>query len=71
MAREDQNEAFLETSFLYGGNALYLEEMQTRYEKDPASVGAEWQAFLARSVTILRLFKKQPKALLGKSRIGP
>ncbi len=45
MAREDQNEAFLETSFLYGGNALYLEEMQARYEKDPASVGSEWQAF--------------------------
>ncbi|MDO8534154.1 MAG: 2-oxoglutarate dehydrogenase E1 component [Xanthobacteraceae bacterium] len=47
MAREDQNEAFLRTSFLYGGNAAYLEELQARYEQNPASVDAGWQAFFA------------------------
>ena len=47
MAREDQNEAFLKTSFLYGGNADYIEALQARYEKDPSSVDAEWQVFFA------------------------
>ena len=45
MGRQDQNEAFLETSFLYGGNAAYIEELQGRYDKDPSSVDAEWRAF--------------------------
>jgi 2-oxoglutarate dehydrogenase E1 component len=45
MGRQDQNKAFLETSFLYGGNAAYIEELQARYEKDPASVSAEWRDF--------------------------
>ena len=45
MGRQDQNEAFIETSFLYGGNAAYIEELQGRYEKDPSSVDAEWRAF--------------------------
>lgn len=45
MPRQDANEHFLQTSFLYGGNAAYIEELQARYEKDPNSVDAEWQAF--------------------------
>jgi len=47
MAREDQNEVFLKTSFLYGGNADYIEALQARYDKDPSSVDAEWQVFFA------------------------
>ncbi len=47
MARADQNEAFLRTSFLYGGNAAYLEELQARYEQNPTSVDQGWQAFFA------------------------
>ncbi len=47
MARNDSNEAMLATSFLYGGNTAYIEELQARYEQDPASVPAEWQAFFA------------------------
>lgn len=39
--REDQ----LLTSFLYGGNAAYIEQLQARYETDPNSVDASWQAF--------------------------
>jgi 2-oxoglutarate dehydrogenase E1 component len=45
MARQDANQNFLNTAFLYGANASYIEELQARYEKDPASVDAEWQAF--------------------------
>jgi 2-oxoglutarate dehydrogenase E1 component len=45
MARQDQNDAFLQTSFLYGANAAYIEDLYARYEADPASVDAEWQAF--------------------------
>ncbi|MFO1150357.1 MAG: 2-oxoglutarate dehydrogenase E1 component [Alsobacter sp.] len=45
MARQDQNDAFLQTSFLYGGNAAYIEDLYAKYQKDPASVDAEWQAF--------------------------
>src|SRR5918993_1273474 len=47
MARQDANETFLRTPFLYGGNAAYIEELQARYEKDPNSVDAEWRAFFA------------------------
>jgi 2-oxoglutarate dehydrogenase E1 component len=45
MSRQDANAAFARTSFLYGGNAAYLEQLQARYETDPQSVDAEWQAF--------------------------
>jgi 2-oxoglutarate dehydrogenase E1 component len=45
MARQDVNEALLETSFLYGGNAAYIEELQAAYARDPASVDPEWQSF--------------------------
>jgi 2-oxoglutarate dehydrogenase E1 component len=45
MSRQDANAAFARTSFLYGGNAAYVEQLQSRYEADPRSVDAEWQAF--------------------------
>ena len=45
MSRQDANAAFARTSFLYGGNAPYLEDLYARYEADPKSVDAEWQAF--------------------------
>ncbi|MEX2127176.1 MAG: 2-oxoglutarate dehydrogenase E1 component, partial [Xanthobacteraceae bacterium] len=47
MARADKNEKFLRTSFLYGGNAAYLEDLQARYEQNPASVDKDWQNFFA------------------------
>ncbi len=43
MARQDETIAL--TSFLYGGNAAYIEDLYARYEKNPASVDADWQAF--------------------------
>src|SRR6185295_1445144 len=45
MSRQDANAAFARTSFLYGGNAAYIEDLHSRYEADPGSVDAEWQAF--------------------------
>lgn len=45
MARQDVNEALLETSFLYGANAAYIEELQAAYARNPSSVDPEWQTF--------------------------
>ncbi|GAB4071640.1 2-oxoglutarate dehydrogenase E1 component [Ancylobacter sonchi] len=47
MSRADSNEAFLNTSFLYGANAAWIEQLYASYEADPASVDPEWQAFFA------------------------
>jgi 2-oxoglutarate dehydrogenase E1 component len=45
MSRQEANAAFAHTSFLYGGNADYIEDLYARYERNPGSVDAEWQAF--------------------------
>src|SRR5947207_4063831 len=45
MSRQDANAAFARTSFLYGGNADYIENLYARYETDPTAVDAEWRAF--------------------------
>ena len=45
--RQDLNAGLQVTSFLYGGNAAYIEDLQARYEKDPASVEAGWREFFA------------------------
>jgi 2-oxoglutarate dehydrogenase E1 component len=45
MSRQDANAAFALTSFLYGGNADYIDNLYARYEADPKSVDAEWQSF--------------------------
>jgi len=48
MARQNQaNEDFSTTSFLYGGNAAYIEELYAAYESDPGSVSADWRAFFS------------------------
>ncbi|MEZ5841357.1 MAG: 2-oxoglutarate dehydrogenase E1 component [Hyphomicrobiales bacterium] len=45
MARQDANAAFANSSFLYGSNAGYIEDLYERFVQDPNSVDAEWQAF--------------------------
>ncbi|MFL5095227.1 MAG: 2-oxoglutarate dehydrogenase E1 subunit family protein, partial [Xanthobacteraceae bacterium] len=45
MSRQDANAAFALTSFLYGGNGAYVEDLYARYEADPNAVDAEWRAF--------------------------
>ena len=47
MARQDANEAFALSSFLYGGNASYIEDLYARYLENPATVTEEWQTFFA------------------------
>src|SRR5690242_19929309 len=45
MSRQDANAAFARTSFLYGGNATYIDDLYARYQNNSGSVDAEWQAF--------------------------
>ncbi|MAW89034.1 MAG: 2-oxoglutarate dehydrogenase E1 component [Phyllobacteriaceae bacterium] len=48
MARNDQaNDIFEQTSFLYGGNAAYIDELYARYQDDPSSVDAQWREFFS------------------------
>ncbi len=47
MTRQDENKQFLATSFLYGGNAGYIEELYASYEQDPNSVDESWQQYFA------------------------
>src|SRR5579862_1879751 len=37
-----------ETSFLYGGNAPFVEELHARWAADPNSVEPSWRSFFAR-----------------------
>ena len=46
-SRSAANDAFALTSFLYGGNAHYVEQLYESYQQDPASVDAEWRNFFA------------------------
>jgi len=43
--RSEQNQSFLDTLFLDGGNAAYLEQMQARYAANPASVDPSFRAY--------------------------
>lgn len=48
MARQEQaNDVFALTSFLYGGNADYIEELYAKYQDDPSSVDPQWRDFFA------------------------
>jgi 2-oxoglutarate dehydrogenase E1 component len=47
MARQESNEAFQLSSFLYGGNAGYLEDLHARFQGDPNSVDAQWREFFS------------------------
>src|SRR4051812_22413061 len=41
------NEVLKETSFLYGGNADYVEDLYGKWATDPLSVEPSWRAFFA------------------------
>jgi 2-oxoglutarate dehydrogenase E1 component len=45
MSRQDANAAFAHTSFLYGPNAPFIEQLHARYESDPRAVEGDWQGF--------------------------
>mgnify|MGYP002622295221 CR=1 FL=1 len=47
MSNDGANDRFERTSFLYGANAIFVEELYARYQTDPNSVDEDWQAFFA------------------------
>ena len=47
MSRQEPNQKLLDTAFLYGGNAAYIDELYARYEDNPASVDPEWASLFA------------------------
>ena len=47
MNKTDLSTAFEQTSFLYGGNAQFIEQLYARYLEDPASVDQHWRQFFA------------------------
>ncbi len=61
--RSAANNSFALTSFLYGANAAYAEELYERYVRDPASVAAEWRDFFASL--------RDDRATVEKSAEGP
>ncbi|CAN5147117.1 2-oxoglutarate dehydrogenase E1 component [soil metagenome] len=50
------NQLLSETTFLYGGNAAFVEDLYARYAADPASVPADWRAYFD-------AFGEQPQAI--------
>ena len=46
-ARSEQNQAMLDTLFLDGANATYIEQIQAQYAANPNSVDPSWQAYFA------------------------
>ena len=66
MARQEANEQFELTSFLYGGNAGYIEELHARYENDPNSVSADWRAFFSELADDPEAVKKSAKGASWK-----
>ena len=44
-SRSAANSAFARTSFLDGGNAAYVEQLQDNYLRDPASLDPSWREF--------------------------
>ncbi|MBI1260435.1 MAG: 2-oxoglutarate dehydrogenase E1 component [Rhizobiales bacterium] len=45
MSNDGANERLERTSFLYGTNAPFVEELYARYQENKSSVDAEWQRF--------------------------
>ncbi len=43
--RGERNQAMLDTAFLYGANAAWIERMQAAHARDPGSVPATWRRF--------------------------
>ena len=48
MTRQDKNEQFLLSSFLYGGNASYIDDLYNRWTTDPQSIDPTWASYFGR-----------------------
>src|SRR5690242_2593745 len=47
MNKTDLTTAFEKTSFLYGGNAQFIEQLYAKFLDNPASVDPAWRQFFA------------------------
>jgi len=47
MNKTDVTAAFEQSSFLYGANAKFVEELYAKFKADPAAVDAPWRQFFA------------------------
>ena len=70
MSRQDANAAFARTSFLYGGNADYIDELYARYEADPQAVDGQWRAFFESLKDDTRDVAQNAKGRPGSGRTG-
>ena len=70
MAREEANQEFANSSFLYGGNAGYIEELYARYEDDPGSLSQDWQDYFGSLKDERPTCSKMRKALRGNGPTG-
>jgi 2-oxoglutarate dehydrogenase E1 component len=63
------NQVLTETSFLYGGNGAFVEELYGKWAQDPNSVEASWAAFFASLREPLAEVKKasEPPPWAGKA----
>src|SRR5213083_1210207 len=68
MSRQDANAAFARSSFLYGGNAAYIEDLYSRYETDPNSVDAQWGDFFGSLKDQSADVTKSARGASGRSR---
>ncbi|MDR3471787.1 MAG: 2-oxoglutarate dehydrogenase E1 component [Devosia sp.] len=48
MTRQEKNEEFLLTSFLYGGNAAYIDDLYAQFKTDPKSVDSTWASYFGK-----------------------
>jgi 2-oxoglutarate dehydrogenase E1 component len=48
MTRQEKNEQFLLSSFLYGANATYIDDLYARYKTDPQSIDPTWSSYFGR-----------------------
>ncbi len=44
-SRQEANQEFANSSFLYGGNAGYIEELYAQYQDNPGSLSQDWQDY--------------------------
>ena len=63
------NDVLAETSFLFGGNAEWVEAMQARWAADPASVEPSWAAFFTTLSDSAETVRRQAEsAIVGARR---
>ena len=47
MNKTDVTAAFEQSSFLYGGNAKFIEDLYSKFKANPAAVDTHWRQFFS------------------------